>query len=46
MALDDSKRRARGDAWDLAGLPGPIVRLPDSRPRSGRTPDSVRPLGG
>lgn len=39
MPLDDSKLWARGGPRDLAGLRASIVRLPDSRPKSGRTPD-------
>jgi hypothetical protein len=31
---------------DLARLRASIVRLPDSRPRSGRTPDIFTPAGG
>jgi hypothetical protein len=43
---NDSKPRARRGLHDLASLRATIVRLPDSRPKSGRTPDNVRPLGG
>jgi hypothetical protein len=45
MPADDSNPRARGVARDLAGLRITIVRLPDGRPRSGRTPVSVMQLG-
>jgi hypothetical protein len=31
---------------DLASLRASIVRLPDSRPKSGRTPDIFTPVGG
>jgi hypothetical protein len=46
MAADDSKPWARRRPHDLAGLRTAIVRLPDSRPKSGRTPDKFRLLGG
>ncbi|HEX8113666.1 MAG TPA: hypothetical protein VF516_38305, partial [Kofleriaceae bacterium] len=41
MPPDDSNPRARRGARDLAGLRASIVRLPDSRPKSGRTPDNA-----
>jgi len=46
MAANDSNLQARRGLHDLASLRASIVRLPDSRPRSGRTLDNVRPLGG
>jgi hypothetical protein len=46
MPADDSNPRARGGARDLADLRIAIVRLPDTRPKSGRTPDIFTPVGG
>jgi hypothetical protein len=46
IPADDSNPQARGGMRDLAGLRAAIVRLPDSRPRSGRTPDIFTPAGG
>jgi hypothetical protein len=46
MSPDDSKPRARRGARDLAGLRVAIVRQPDGRPKSGRTPDIFTPAGG
>jgi hypothetical protein len=46
MAADDSKLRARRGSHDLAGLRTSIVRLPDSRPKSGRTPDKLQAARG
>jgi hypothetical protein len=39
MAADDSNPQAHRRSHDLASLRASIVRLPDSRPKSGRTPD-------
>jgi len=46
MPADDSNPRARGGTSDHADLRIAIVRLPDGRPKSGRTPDNFRPASG
>jgi hypothetical protein len=46
MPADDSKPRARRRPHDLAALHAAIVRPPDGRPKSGRTPDIFTPAGG
>jgi len=43
---DTSKPEADARTRDSAQLPAPLVRLPDGRPRSGRTPDKMLLLSG